>query len=392
VYLDEYAELFNLGLSTAITARVAARIRGNFVVKRREVAARSGSRPGKSQNPLSLQHRERQGWGTRFERGHPADAAAFLSDKNVRPTRAVLIPVGQECPTYTSHHTNLYTESMRTTSTVLRIFVLMMFSGIGPAQTPAGFPALANWKAAVIRGDVGGLTQLYSTQPPARVSVVTKGTAEISPQADAEFWAGLKARRISLNISQSTSPQPGLHQISFEATIMPALPRRTVYVLESQLWQQQGTDWKLVAVQRTEATRLEQPMSIDEKLYPPASGARGEVREAIARAAKSHKRVLVVFGADWCYDCHVLDKAFKRQDVAPTLNSNFEVVHVDVGEGDKNQDLMNEYQVPMSRGIPALAVLDSTGKLIYSQKNGEFERARAMGPEDLLAFLEKWKP
>ncbi len=116
MYLDEYAELFNLGLSTAITARVAARIRGNFVVKRREVAARSGSRPGKSQNPLSLQHRERQGWGTRFERGHPADAAAFLSDKNVRPTRAVLIlsdknvrptravliPVGQECPTYTS--------------------------------------------------------------------------------------------------------------------------------------------------------------------------------------------------------------------------------------------------------------------------------------------------
>jgi hypothetical protein len=74
------------------------------------------------------------------------------------------------------------------------------------------------------------------------------------------------------------------------------------------------------------------------------------------------------------------------------LKSNFEVVHVDVGTGDKNQDLMNEYQVPMSRGIPALAVLDASGKLIYSQKNGEFERTRALGPEDLLAFLNKWKP
>jgi hypothetical protein len=63
-----------------------------------------------------------------------------------------------------------------------------------------------------------------------------------------------------------------------------------------------------------------------------------------------------------------------------------------VGQGDKNQDLMNEYQVPMQRGIPAIAVLDASGKVIYSQKNGEFERARAIGPEDLLEFLKKWKP
>ena len=102
--------------------------------------------------------------------------------------------------------------------------------------------------------------------------------------------------------------------------------------------------------------------------------------------------MLVVFGADWCYDCHVLDKAFRRPDIAPVLNSNFEVVHIDVGQGDKNQDLMSQNQVPMSRGIPGMAVLDSDGKLVYSQKNGEFERARAMGPEDLLAFINQWKP
>jgi hypothetical protein len=46
----------------------------------------------------------------------------------------------------------------------------------------------------------------------------------------------------------------------------------------------------------------------------------------------------------------------------------------------------------MKRGIPAIALLDSSGKLLYSQKNGEWERARALGPEDLLEFLRKWKP
>jgi NAD(P)-dependent dehydrogenase (short-subunit alcohol dehydrogenase family) len=52
-------------------------------------------------------------------------------------------------------------------------------------------------------------------------------------------------------------------------------------------------------------------------------------------------------------------------------------------------------------GAPGVAVdyenrfagkTDSSGKLLYSQKNGEFERARALGPEDLLEFLQKWKP
>ena len=47
---------------------------------------------------------------------------------------------------------------------------------------------------------------------------------------------------------------------------------------------------------------------------------------------------------------------------------------MDIGEGDKNQDLMKEYEVPPERGIPAAAVLDSEGKLLYSQKHGEFEK------------------
>ena len=62
-----------------------------------------------------------------------------------------------------------------------------------------------------------------------------------------------------------------------------------------------------------------------------------------------------------------------------------------MGEGDKNQDIMKEYQVPMARGIPAVAVLDANGKLVFSQKDGEFEKARSMGPDELVAFLNKWK-
>ena len=102
--------------------------------------------------------------------------------------------------------------------------------------------------------------------------------------------------------------------------------------------------------------------------------------------------MILVFGANWCYDCHVLDLAFHRPDLSAVLAQNYEVVHVDVGQGDKNQDLMQQYDVPMAKGIPALAVLDSNGKLLYSQTSGEFEKARSLAPEDLLQFLNKWKP
>jgi thioredoxin 1 len=135
-----------------------------------------------------------------------------------------------------------------------------------------------------------------------------------------------------------------------------------------------------------------QSVTKEKRIYDESADARAEIREALKRAGAEHKRVIVVFGANWCYDCRVLDAAFHRGDLAAILAANYEVVHVDIGKGEKNQDLAKRYEVPLSRGIPGLAVLDSNGKVIYSQKNGEFENARALAPQEFLAFLNKWKP
>lgn len=274
---------------------------------------------------------------------------------------------------------------------VLLWITIVLLASMGAAQTGPSFAALGRWKAAVISPKSSALEELYSNEPAPHITVVGKSSVEISPAADAEFWKGMKATQLSLKVANSTSPQPGVQQVTFQATVRTAPPGRTLYVVESQIWQQQADGWKLVAIERTDAFKLEQPMSLDAKLYPPAGGAREEISHALMQAGKTHKRVLIIFGADWCYDCHVLDRALQRPDIAPTLKTNYEVVHIDVGQGDKNQDLMNQYQVPMKRGIPAIAVLDASGQLLYSQKNGEFERARAMGPEDLLEFMNKWK-
>jgi thioredoxin-related protein len=79
------------------------------------------------------------------------------------------------------------------------------------------------------------------------------------------------------------------------------------------------------------------------EIYSESADAHVEIKEALEQATAQHKRVIVVFGANWCYDCHVLDAAFHRADLAPILAANYEVVHVDIGRGEKNQDLMKQY-------------------------------------------------
>ncbi len=74
----------------------------------------------------------------------------------------------------------------------------------------------------------------------------------------------------------------------------------------------------------------------------------------------------------------MLDSYFHDAANAPLLEAGFIVVHVNIGQMDQNLDIAARYQVPLNKGVPALAVLDGNGKLLYSQKAGEFEAMRHM--------------
>jgi len=103
------------------------------------------------------------------------------------------------------------------------------------------------------------------------------------------------------------------------------------------------------------------------------------------------KRVLLIFGANWCYDCHVLNQALHEGEAGKIVSQDFLLVHVDIGEGEKNSDLLKTYKIPLDKGVPAVAILESNGRLLYSSGDGEFEAARRMLKRDLVAFLNKWK-
>jgi thioredoxin 1 len=265
--------------------------------------------------------------------------------------------------------------------------ILMASYGYGQA-VDQHFAPFEQWKAAVLAGDAAALSALYSTDPPALVSV---GVVKSNADADANFWLGLKARGIKTEAVRNEIRHGHISYI-FRAEVQPA-DGPAISITDDQSWQQQGDHWRIISVERTDAPRLKQPSDMKKNIYPADADAHAEIKEAEEKAAQAHKRLLLVFGANWCFDCHVLDLAFQRPDLAPILVASYEVVHVDLGPDEhKNADLVQQYDIPLDKGIPALAVAESGGKLVVSQKNGEFEDARGLTPEVLQAFLNKWKP
>jgi thioredoxin-related protein len=134
-----------------------------------------------------------------------------------------------------------------------------------------------------------------------------------------------------------------------------------------------------------------EPVITKKDLYPADADAKKEIDDALKQAVIEKKRALLIFGANWCYDCHVLDRALHEGAAGKIVKQSFLLVHVDIGEGDKNLDLTKLYKIPLDKGVPAVAILDGGGKLLYSSGEGEFEAARRMMKKDLVRFLWIWK-
>lgn len=127
-------------------------------------------------------------------------------------------------------------------------------------------------------------------------------------------------------------------------------------------------------------------------IYPDPAQAQADIATALQAAKASHRRIIVDFGGNWCPDCHVLDLYFHDATNAPLLDAHYVLVHVNIGRKDQNLQIAKRYKIPLDKGVPALAVLDGDGRLLFSQKAGEFEAMRGMQSPAVTAFLDEWKP
>jgi len=280
---------------------------------------------------------------------------------------------------------------------------LLLAGAVAKGEPRSGpFTPLAEWKAAVTAGDQAALARLYSANPAAVVQVGKDKVVNLDEEL--RFWAGLKSAGVT-----------GFNPKLLDITVLEGHTKlrlriqavkadgQAVVASMVQIWAQEPDGWRITASGRGEFSpeavrRLPQPATPNPDLYSNPKEAEAELKAAEGAAAREHKRVLVVFGANWCYDCHVLDTTFRSKEFAPLVEANYVVVHINTGEhaGKKedkdNQDLAARLGVALDHGIPSLGVLEPDGTVVVAQKGGEFESTVKIGPEDVRAFLEKWKP
>jgi thiol:disulfide interchange protein len=141
----------------------------------------------------------------------------------------------------------------------------------------------------------------------------------------------------------------------------------------------------------TERQPVTQPPTVKKHLYSAEADPKAEIAAALKQASLEHKRIILDFGGDWCGDCQVLDIYFHQTPNLELVDKNFLLVHVDIGHFDKSLDITEKYNVPLKKGVPALAVIDADGKLLYSQQAAEFGDIRYMYPASVTDFLNRWK-
>ena len=124
------------------------------------------------------------------------------------------------------------------------------------------------------------------------------------------------------------------------------------------------------------------------KPYDESADARAALNTALQQAQAQRKRVLVVFGANWCDDCQALAKLMANGPVAEHVAQRYVVAKVDVGNFNKNIDLARQMGDATRKGIPAVAVLAADGAFVRATQAGELASARRLGDAQVLAVLD----
>src|SRR3954468_2210027 len=125
--------------------------------------------------------------------------------------------------------------------------------------------------------------------------------------------------------------------------------------------------------------------------YDEGANADAAVAAAFTRAQKSHKRVLIDLGGNWCVDCIVLANFLKLPEMAGFMAAHYEVVTVDVGRFNRNLQIPVRFGVTKRlEGVPALLIATPDGKLVNGKDVFATATASEMTPKTVADYLAKY--
>ena len=121
--------------------------------------------------------------------------------------------------------------------------------------------------------------------------------------------------------------------------------------------------------------------------YDEHADAEHDIQAALEASRVNGKFVLLQFGANWCPDCIVLAEQMRESPLRDLIEKNFIGVKVDIGEGEKNSEIVKRYGNVTEKGIPSIVILDKDNNILLGTLTGQLANARSMGKQDLYNFF-----
>lgn len=134
------------------------------------------------------------------------------------------------------------------------------------------------------------------------------------------------------------------------------------------------------------------PSVADDGLRPFVSGseAMSEAEAALDRAAENGKRVILVFGANWCHDSRGLADHFAQADMEALIAAHYELVWIDIGWRERNLDVMRRFGAATVYGTPTVLVHDPELGLLNRDTMHSWHTAYSRSHDAVVDYFTAW--
>ncbi len=139
-------------------------------------------------------------------------------------------------------------------------------------------------------------------------------------------------------------------------------------------------------------TALDPAVDARSRPFDEQTSGRQLVAAAVAQAKAEDRKVILLFGANWCPYCVQLHALLENDPaVSALVERSFVVVPIDVGTSARNRNvrLIDRYQANVfTDGTPSVVVIDAGGNRLAPTADNPWSARQRIEPGRVLKFLE----
>ena len=135
------------------------------------------------------------------------------------------------------------------------------------------------------------------------------------------------------------------------------------------------------------------PTQKSDNMYTPyneTDEAETEINYLLDIIKNEQKHGLIVFGANWCHDSRSFAATLNSIRFEKLLRNNYEILYVDVGDKDKNINLIRKYGVQGEFGTPTVFVINSNGRVLNLNTAVSWRNAHSIDDDYKYEYLKSF--